>query len=89
MDQSFDPERPHPYAIAELAYGNLRVPRASEPTNQSIVISGESGAGKTETAKIILNYLSNRRCPPPLRPCALLPSRGGESMLSCHGPPLK
>lgn len=45
-------ENPHLFLMAEKAYSALR------DGNQSIIISGESGAGKTEAAKIILSYLA-------------------------------
>lgn len=44
---------PHIYAIADKAYKEMR--RAK--TSQSIIVSGESGAGKTETQKAVLRYL--------------------------------
>lgn len=46
---------PHPYAVAEAAFRGLR-----RGESQAIVISGESGAGKTETAKTILRYVEVR-----------------------------
>merc|ERR1712000_540670 len=45
---------PHIFAIAARAY-NLMV---QEGRNQSILISGESGAGKTEATKLCVHYLS-------------------------------
>ena len=43
---------PHLFLMAEKAYASLK------EGNQSIIISGESGSGKTEACKIILNYLA-------------------------------
>ncbi|KEP63440.1 UNVERIFIED_CONTAM: myosin K [Hammondia hammondi] len=45
---------PHPFGLAEFAYCRLVRDRRS----QSILISGESGAGKTETSKHVLTYLA-------------------------------
>lgn len=46
---------PHPFSIAEHAYSDLmRYER-----NQCILITGQSGAGKTETSKVILQYVSS------------------------------
>ncbi|KAL2633393.1 hypothetical protein R1flu_004872 [Riccia fluitans] len=45
---------PHVYVTADCAYGTM----VKEGVNQAIIISGESGAGKTETAKIAMQYLA-------------------------------
>ncbi len=47
--------KPHTWAIAALAYRTLKDTRA----RQAIVISGESGAGKTESAKVAMNFLTD------------------------------
>ncbi|KAH8088806.1 hypothetical protein JL720_6771 [Aureococcus anophagefferens] len=45
---------PHPFAVANGAYLRLRV----DAENQAILISGESGAGKTEATKQCLSFLA-------------------------------
>ena len=45
---------PHVYESASLAYRGL----ASDQQNQTILVSGESGAGKTETVKIVMSNLA-------------------------------
>ncbi|XP_053566432.1 unconventional myosin-VI isoform X2 [Bombina bombina] len=45
---------PHVYAIADKAFRDMKVLKMS----QSIIVSGESGAGKTENTKFVLRYLT-------------------------------
>lgn len=46
---------PHIFGIAQLAFDNLK----REKLSQALIISGESGAGKTESMKLILRYLAS------------------------------
>mgnify|MGYP001134552380 CR=1 FL=1 len=52
---------PHIYALADESYSNARNSALLRETagNQAIIISGESGAGKTECSKMILRFLTH------------------------------
>ncbi|XP_066573266.1 unconventional myosin-XIX isoform X2 [Amia ocellicauda] len=51
--------KPHIFLVAEQAYRNLQM----ELGNQSIIISGESGAGKTWTTRSLMKYYSTVAAP--------------------------
>ncbi|CAH3188478.1 unnamed protein product [Porites evermanni] len=54
--KSFQP--PHIFAIADAAYqAMLGIGAGTNPKSQCCVISGESGAGKTESAKLLISQL--------------------------------
>ncbi|XP_051542316.1 myosin-IIIb [Myxocyprinus asiaticus] len=48
---------PHIFAVADRAYQSMLGRLATGPKNQCIVISGESGAGKTESTKLLLRHI--------------------------------
>ncbi|XP_074198739.1 unconventional myosin-XIX isoform X4 [Camelus bactrianus] len=46
--------KPHIFTVGEQTYRNVR--SLIEPVNQSIVVSGESGAGKTWTSRCLMKF---------------------------------
>ncbi|KAI9824837.1 MAG: Myosin type-2 heavy chain 1 [Phylliscum demangeonii] len=52
-------QAPHLFAIAEEAFADM----LRDGRNQTIVVSGESGAGKTVSAKYIMRYFATRDSP--------------------------
>ncbi|XP_037019433.2 unconventional myosin-Ia [Artibeus jamaicensis] len=53
-DYTFYELKPHIYALANTAYQSLQ----SRDQDQCILITGESGAGKTEASKLVMSYVA-------------------------------
>ncbi|KAF4550467.1 Myosin type-2 heavy chain 1-like protein [Elsinoe fawcettii] len=53
--RSREDSKPHIFAVADEAFRNL----VDEGANQSILVTGESGAGKTENTKKVIQYLAS------------------------------
>ncbi|WBW73466.1 myosin II heavy chain Myo3 [Schizosaccharomyces osmophilus] len=52
--KQFPEVKPHIFRVADIAYRNL----LEREQDQSILVTGESGAGKTETTKKVIQYLT-------------------------------
>eukprot|EP00392_Amoebophrya_sp_AT5.2_P005398 g5407.t1 len=72
---------PHLFSVASECYDTM----LAEQQNQSIIITGESGAGKTEATKRILNYVANIQDNSGPAPAAGGSSRGGNANETAGG----
>ncbi|XP_052615484.1 unconventional myosin-XIX isoform X3 [Peromyscus californicus insignis] len=54
--------KPHIFTVGEQTYRNVK--SLIEPINQSIVVSGESGAGKTWTSRCLMKFYAVVAAPP-------------------------
>ncbi|KAF7972288.1 hypothetical protein HWV62_18538 [Athelia sp. TMB] len=82
-----DENPPHIFAVAERAWVNM----GEERENQSILITGESGAGKTESTKKVIQYLAaiatDVHQPPPAHSAlSSMPTNGLPRSVSLHRP---
>ncbi|KAF4120136.1 myosin V [Geosmithia morbida] len=71
-------QAPHLFAIAEEAFILRNRDMLRDKKNQTIVVSGESGAGKTVSAKYIMRYFATRG--PPDSSSSGRTKRGAETM---------
>ncbi|KAF6120502.1 myosin IA [Phyllostomus discolor] len=53
-DYTFYELKPHIFAVANVAYQSLRF----RDQDQCVLITGESGAGKTEASKLVMSYVA-------------------------------
>ncbi|NXQ59444.1 MYO19 protein, partial [Anthoscopus minutus] len=53
--------KPHIFAVAEKTYRNVQ--KQMDPVNQSIIVSGESGAGKTWTSRCLMKFYASVAAP--------------------------
>ncbi|NWU39647.1 MYO19 protein, partial [Hylia prasina] len=53
--------KPHIFAVAEQTYRNVQ--KQMDPVNQSIIVSGESGAGKTWTSRCLMKFYASVAAP--------------------------
>eukprot|EP00055_Hartaetosiga_balthica_P002458 m.4037 g.4037 ORF g.4037 m.4037 type:complete len:957 (+) comp2161_c0_seq1:253-3123(+) len=70
-DRSSKP--PHVFAVADVAFQDMLNTKPGPQANQVCVISGESGAGKTESAKLFMKHI------------IFLSTLGGDASNAAHG----
>jgi myosin V len=58
VDEYKERKVPHVFSVAEISYRMMLEETNPSRKNQSMIVSGESGAGKTEACKHVMRYLA-------------------------------